>query len=270
MTAGYPDHVQNDQFVSAFYEDPFRQWTAEELIAIGLSVPRVFAPGTNWDYSHTNYMILGLALEAATGASLDDLLQQHIIESLGLEGTGSVDTAWMPQPVLHAFSSERRESLNIPPSVGFYEESTFWSPSWTLAPGAVQYSTITDMARSLEAIGSGELLTEESYQEQIGQQLLGFGAPLQGCPTCHVLDEAYNYGLGIVHSGNWLLQNPLFGGYGGTAAYLPDRKIAIAVVTTFGEQSFGEAGELRYGNASTATFQRIAELLAPDDPPLLS
>src|SRR5215210_4652953 len=57
MTAGYPDYVQNPKLIQSVYENPFRQWTPEELIAIGLSTPRLFAPGANWDYSHTNYVI---------------------------------------------------------------------------------------------------------------------------------------------------------------------------------------------------------------------
>src|SRR5215204_4431814 len=41
MTAGYPDYVPNAEFQQAFYADPFRQWTPDELIAFGLSTPRV-------------------------------------------------------------------------------------------------------------------------------------------------------------------------------------------------------------------------------------
>jgi D-alanyl-D-alanine carboxypeptidase len=42
-----------------------------------------------------------------------------------MEGTESHQSAEIPEPVLHAYISER----------GTYEESTFWSPSWTLAEG---------------------------------------------------------------------------------------------------------------------------------------
>jgi CubicO group peptidase (beta-lactamase class C family) len=59
MTAGYPDYVVNEQFIEAFYANPFRQWTPQEQIDIALSTPRVFEPGTNWDYAHSNYVILG-------------------------------------------------------------------------------------------------------------------------------------------------------------------------------------------------------------------
>ena len=41
MTAGYPDFEKDADFQQAYYADPFREWTAEERIAISLSVPRV-------------------------------------------------------------------------------------------------------------------------------------------------------------------------------------------------------------------------------------
>jgi CubicO group peptidase (beta-lactamase class C family) len=265
MTAGYPDYVQNPRLVADIYADPFRQWTPDELIAIGLSTPRVFAPGTNWDYSHTNYVILGKALERVGGQPMMVLMQERILGPLGLTGTTGSATAAIPAPVLHAFSSERREALGIPSGTRFYEESTYWNPSWTLAEGAIQTTTITDLTTTARAIGEGILLSAASHQEQVAPRLLGFGAPLAGCPNCHRLDERYTYGLGIVRSGSWLLQNPLFAGYGAVAAYLPGRKIAIAVAVTFGEQSFDAQGNVP--NYSDDLFRAIGALLAPDDPP---
>ena len=267
MTAGYPDYVQNAQFVKAFYADPFRQWTPQEKIAIGLSTPRLFEPGTNWDYAHTNYVILGLALEKITGKPLATLLQENILGPLNLKNTQSFQTALIPEPVLHAFSSERREALGITPATHFYEESTYWNPSWTLARGAIQTTNIYDMTATAVAVGEGTLLSPKSHQAQVGPDLLGFGSPLEGCPACHTLDNVYNYGLGVVLSGSWILQNPLFGGYGAVEAYLPSKKIAIAVVTTYGEGSFDEKGN--YENASQAIFKAIGAYLAPEDPPLI-
>ncbi len=270
MTAGYPDYVQNPALATGIYENPFRAWTADELIGIGLSTPRVFPPGENWDYSHTDYVILGLALEGATGTPLDELLRRYILDPLQLVNTASEQTAWMPQPVLHAYSSERREHFGVPVDVAFYEESTFWNPSWTVARGAVQYSTVADMASSFAAIGRGDLLSESSMRELLSRDLLGFGAPLEGCPACHTLDEVYLYGLGIVLSGGWILQNPLFGGYASTAAYHPGSRIAVGIATTFRESSYDETGSYRFGKAGQAILHDIGVLLTPDDPPQLS
>jgi hypothetical protein len=61
--------------------------------------------------------------------------------------------------VLHAFTSERKFLLQIPPEVRFYEESSFWDPSWTIARGAIQTTNIVDLASSAAAIGEGVLLS---------------------------------------------------------------------------------------------------------------
>ena len=270
MTAGYPDFVQNAEFNARLYADPFRAWTADELIEVGLSTPRMFAPGQNWDYSHTDYVILGRALEVASDDSLDRLIREYILDPLHLTETASEQSAWMPEPVLHAFSSERRAALGIRADVPFYEESTFWNPSWSLPPGAVQYSTITDMATSFEAIGRGDLLSAQSYRELVIKDLLGFGKLLAGCPNCHTLDDAYLYGLGIVQSGGWLLQNPLFAGFASAVANHPSTRLTIAVAATAGEGAFDADGNYRFGNSAQAIFRRIGELLVPGDPPLVS
>jgi CubicO group peptidase (beta-lactamase class C family) len=267
MTAGYPDYVQNPELSTQIYEDPFRNWTPEELIAIGLSTPRVFAPGTNWDYSHTDYVILGQALEKITGRPLADLIQENVLDPLCLDNTVASQNATIPEPVLNAFSAERRAQLGIPPDVPFLEETTFWDPSWTIAEGSIETTNIADMATTAEAIGEGTLLSPASHEAQTGPYLLGFGSPLKGCPNCHTLDEQYNYGLGVVRSGDWLLQNPLFAGYGGTEGYLSDKKIAIAVATTFDEASFDDQGDYIHGNASTLIFASIADYLAPGSIP---
>jgi CubicO group peptidase (beta-lactamase class C family) len=266
MTAGYPDFEKNVEFQQAYYADPFREWTAEERIALSLSVPRVFAPGTNWDYSHSNSVILGEALQKITGQPLDVALQEQVLDPMGLRNTVAWATPQITEPVLHAFSSERRPVLGIPAGTRFYEETTYWNPSWSLATGSIETTDIVDMATSAVAVGEGTILSLESHQAQVAPDLLGFGAPLAGCPTCRTLNASLHYGLGVVLSGSWILQNPLFGGYGGVMAYLPARKIAIAVVTTFGEESFDDEGNYKHPS-HVALYAAIGAYLAPDDPP---
>ncbi|MBA3414481.1 MAG: beta-lactamase family protein [Chloroflexia bacterium] len=264
MTAGYPDYVQNSELSRQLYADPFRQWAPEELIAIGLSTPRVFAPGENWDYSHTDYVILGRVLERIAGMPLDVLLRVNVLDPLGLRNTVDSATPAIPEPVLHAYTAERRPALGIAPDIRFYEDSTFWNPSWTIAQGAIQTTNIHDMTATAVAIGEGTLLSPESYRAMVEPRLLGFGAPLAGCPNCHTLNEAYSYGLGVVLSGDWILQNPLFAGCGAIEAYLPARKLAITVATTFAEESFDDQGNYLHARASWDIFAAIAALLAPE------
>jgi hypothetical protein len=71
-----------------------------------------------------------------------------------------------------------------------------------------------------------------------------------------------------VRHGSWLLQNPLFYGYGAVEAYYPPKKLAVAVATTFGEGSFNTEGNVK--NYAQVLFQQLADYLAPDDPRLPS
>src|SRR5205814_1553288 len=98
--------------------------------------------------------------------------------------------------------------------------------------------------------------------------LLGFGKKQDNCaPSCGPQTNVYNYGLGIVRSGSWILQNPLLGGLGAIEAYLPSKKIAIAVAVTFAPEAFDSQGN--YANSSDTLFRSIGAYMAPDDAPPL-
>ncbi len=268
MTAGYADFVLgNEEFDRAVYQDPFRQWTTQDQLAMSLDKPHIYPPGANWNYAHTDYVILGQVLEKITGKPVDQLIQEDVLTPLGLTNTEGFATPEIPEPVLHAFSSERRQALGIDPSLPFYEETTYWNPSWTLTHGAIETTNIYDMAATAAAVGTGALLSPEAHQAQIAPSLVGFGSAVAGCATCHQLDTDFNYGLGVWINGSWLMQNPLFAGYAGIEGYLPSRKIAIAIANTFGEQSFDEQGNYKYGNISQKIFDAIGAYLAPDDAP---
>ncbi|TDO11829.1 CubicO group peptidase (beta-lactamase class C family) [Mycobacterium sp. BK086] len=268
MTSGYVDYVIGNEPMNAeLYRDPFRQWTTDQLLGYALDKPLLYTPGTNWNYAHTNYVLLGLALEKATGQDMPKLLNEKVLGPLGLTNTTNSFTPDIPEPALHAFSSERRQALHIPTGAPFYEESTFWNPSWTITHGAIQTTDIYDLAATAEGIGSGRLLSGDSYQKMISTQLRGKTTPLPGCTTCGVQTDFYTYGLGIVISGNWLLQNPLFSGYAAIEAYLPSRKIAIAVAVTYAQDAFEAQGD--YANEADTLFRRIGAQLAPDDAPPL-
>jgi len=272
MTSGYVDFViGNDEVDKQLYTDPYRQWTPEELIATVSSKPLFYTPGTNWNYAHTNYLILGLALERITGKKMQDLMQEKVLGPLGLTNTGGNDsTPAIPDSALHAFTSERRQFLGIPSGTRFYEESTYWNPSWTITHGAIQTTNIFDLDKSAVAIGTGRLLSPESYKKMVSTELRGKTTALPGCPTCFAQNDKYSYGLGIVETGNWVMQDPLFSGEAGAFAYLPSQKVAISVAVTFAEDAFGPDGsytEAAGPNAADALWRVIGAVVAPTDPP---
>lgn len=262
QTTGYPDFETDPGWNAAFNADPFQSWTVERRLKYAFSRPMQFAPGTNWSYSHTNFMILGEILAKIGGKPLDVLLREKVLEPMGLKDTVPAQTGAIPSPVLHSFSSERRQALGVPPKTAFYEESTFWNSDWGTPPGANQTSTIDDLATTAVAVGTGKLLSESSHQAMTGSHLLGFGHVQANCaPSCFKQVEGYNFGLGVIRSGDWIMQNPLVGGYSATESYLPQEKVGISVAVTFLPGAFDCQGN--YPDASDHVFRLIAAHVAP-------
>ncbi len=265
MTSGYADYVYQQELIDALYHNPFRQWTPQELIHIGVSKPMQFAPGTNWGYSHTNYVILGGVLEKIAGLPIADAIRQDVLEPMGLKQTGALPTPVIPPPVLHAFTSERREVLGIKPGIPFYEEATFWSPSWTTIEGAVETTDITDLSVSIEAVASGKLLSPASSRAQIVPSLLGFGHAQSTCPACKANNAAFNYGLGVINAGSWITQTLGFAGASGAVGYLPGQKLTIAVEATNGPGAYDDKGNAGLG--AVDVYRALADVLAPNTLP---
>jgi CubicO group peptidase (beta-lactamase class C family) len=261
MTSGYQDFVYEPEVLHGLNLNPFRQWTAEERIQIGVSKPLWFDPGKNWAYSHTNYVILGRVLEKITGMPLSEAMQKYIFVPIGLRQTQSIDTPEIPDPVMHSFSSERREDLRVPADVRFYEEATFWNPSWTTAEGAVQITDITDFSKSMEVVGNGTLLSPHSHAEQVGPNLVGLGHTQDDCKPCRENTTAFNYGLGLVNLGPWVIQSKSFAGSGASVGYLPAARLTIAVVTTYTPEAFDHEGNS--SDLSQPIFASLANALAP-------
>ena len=80
MTSGLPRlrDRQRPRSPTAAYADPFRAWTTDELLRYAVDEPLLYEPGTNWNYAHTNYVLLGLALEKATGQEMPELLTDNV------------------------------------------------------------------------------------------------------------------------------------------------------------------------------------------------
>jgi CubicO group peptidase (beta-lactamase class C family) len=256
QTSGYPDYETDAKFIASFNSDPFRISTYRDRLQVAFSRQAQFAPGENWSYAHTNFMILGEILAKVGGKPLDVLLKEEVLDPMGLTNTAATQTSEIPTPVLHTFSAER-----VPPN---YEEATFWNTQWGTPMGANQTTTIDDLITTAVAVGTGKLLTPSSYREMTEAKLIGFGKRMPGCqPSCFPQSVYYNYGLGIVRRGDWIVQNPLLSGLGVSEGYLPSKRIAIAVAVTLSPGAFDDQGN--YANPADPLFQKITAIMAPDE-----
>ena len=154
--------------------------------------------------------------------------------------------------------------LGIPPGTPFYEDSTFWNPSWTAPSGAVQTSDIDDLTTSIQAIGSGKLLSPMSHRAQVDPNLAGFGHSAPGCNACHTNTTERSFGLGVILQGPWITGNKFYAGSGAVVGYLPSHKLAIAVITTYQPAAFNNAGNVT--DAGPVIMSTLAKALAPGSP----
>jgi hypothetical protein len=117
------------------------------------------------------------------------------------------------------------------------------------------------MAKSMEAVGTGKLLSKESLAAQVKPNLVGFGKADPNCPACHHNTEALNYGLGVVNMGPWITQTKSFAACGATVGYLSSKKLTVAVAITYSSNAFDKEGN--YKNVSDKIFTSLGDALAP-------
>ena len=134
-----------------------RAWAPQELIDIGVSAPRTFAPGQGWAYTNTGYLLLGMIIERVTGDSLAAEYRQRIFRPLGLTETRyAPETVAMPRPFSHGY--------DVLAAGSFPEDITATSPTIAGAAGAA-VSTPDDLETFIRAYLSGRLVPARLVRE---------------------------------------------------------------------------------------------------------
>ena len=105
-TGGLPDYIRNKEFLARLQADPAAYISPQELIEFVRDEPLDFAPGSKYNYSDTDNIVVGLIAERATGLSYDALLKQLVYRPLGLTDSSLPQTVRMPKPYLHGYEVE--------------------------------------------------------------------------------------------------------------------------------------------------------------------
>lgn len=235
--SGYPDFLATPSFLSDKRRVLLKHWTAGELIDLALTLPQLFEPGTNFSYSHTNAVILGEALQRATGTPLATLLDDAFLRPYKLYDTEYPSGIALRPPFLHAFSRE----------FGRYEDSTAWDPAWVSHSGMMN-SNLGDIARWTRLLGSGAVLSKTSRQRLTAPVTVGLG---RNAPDLYV-------GMGVIVANGWIVQNGLYFGWNPVMAYLPSKDITIAIYTTIGAKS---DPDISHG---LQILKEVVQILTPD------
>ncbi len=139
-TSGIPDY-----FPYAFSTGKFiHPTTPDEIILAIAGESQYFPAGSDWNYSNTEYVMLGQIVEKISGESLQDYERKHIFLPLGMKRTGV------------------RSALSPKIAAPFKGDPGDWS--WYYAAGDL-FSTPSDLARFDIALMSGELLPVASFEE---------------------------------------------------------------------------------------------------------
>ena len=128
-TSGLFNYTDDDAFVKDPITNFSRAWTPQELLALAFAHPPGFAPGTNWNYSNTNYIVLGLVVEAVTRKPLGEVLQERIFTPLGLTSTSFPLTIQLAPDFVHGYVKvEGTPLIDITPGL---------NPTWGWAAGGI-------------------------------------------------------------------------------------------------------------------------------------
>ena len=267
MTSGYVDYViGNTKMNDALYADPFRRWTVHELLQFAVDQPLLYEPGTNWNYAHTNYVLLGLALEKATGQEMPKLLSEKVLRPLGLTNTANSLTAGdsgsgiacvqlgaprVPQ------DSRRHTVLRGDHATGIRP-----GPSPTVRSRRPTSTTWRQQRSASVRAGSCRRSPTRRWCPPI---FAARPTNSPAAPPASSRTRATPTGSGSSSPATGCCRIPMFAGYAAAEAYLPSQKVAIAVAVTYAPEAFDDSGD--YPNAAEMLFRKIGAELAPDDAP---
>lgn len=212
-SSGIQNHVDNGSFMKAMFKSDGREIKYEELIAYVLNKKPLFAAGKGYNYGDTNYILVGLIVERATGKTLYELIAEKFLKPLKLERTIPSNSVTLPEVSNGYFG-------NKPVIVG---GKFIVNPQWEWAGGGFA-STAGDLARWAWVLYSGDVLQKKSLEEMLNSTSVGEG-------------EQYGLGVEIAQSkwGKSYGHEGEFPGYVSDMRFYPKYKIAVAVMVNSDE-----------------------------------
>jgi D-alanyl-D-alanine carboxypeptidase len=150
--SGLFDYVEDPKVFAPYNQDPAHAWDPRRLVEIAVGHPAPFSPGRRFAYSSTNYLLLGLIIETATGTSLEQQLRERIFEPLGLRQT-TFAPRFVTDPYIHGHRSPSHQGVITGPPV----DTDLEAASWTWAAGAI-VSSADDLRRFFALLLGGQLL----------------------------------------------------------------------------------------------------------------
>ena len=231
-TSGYQDYWPEDYVMTTMLPDE----TAQQILDTWGKKPLDFEPGTQWQYSNTNYVIAGRIVEAVTGQPLIEFLTAHIFRPLGMQSVWNSD----------------QNRLGADDPTGYYRHALgplLPAPNegrgWMFAAGELAM-TAHDLALWDESLIAQTVLKPESYKQMFTEVKLKDGKGTQYGLGVDVKDRDGH--RSIEHGGE-------VSGFVAENIVLVDDGVAVAVLTN--QDAVGAA----------ATIARLAAPMVAEFPP---
>jgi D-alanyl-D-alanine carboxypeptidase len=214
-TSGLVRYELNPRFLADLTANPDKVWTGQERLAYLFDAHPPFAPGEGWEYSDTNYIVLGMIIERTGGAPYYEQLHQRILQPHSLTRTIPSDTRLLP--IVQGYAGPNNPFGGTDEMI---RNGTFAiNPQFEWTGGGLA-TTSDDLVKWAKLLYEGRVLPESLMDDL----LTGVQARL-GPET--------RYGLGVIIRPTALGMTYGHGGfmpgYQTDVMYFPEMKLAIAV-----------------------------------------
>ena len=232
MRSGLFNFTEAPGIFDTISTNPDRIWTPAELIAVAAERPANFAPGAQFEYSNTNYILLGEIVALITGKPVEQVFRERLTEPFGLSETSWPAGPELPEPFADGYE---RVPLDGPrtdaPPTGptTVERATRVAASAGGAAGAV-VSTVADLDRWIDILFEGKALEQATSRAQL--EILPILQP-DGTPS------GMGYGMGVADFGGIVGHNGGIPGFQSFAARIVALGVNVSVIVNI---DYGVAG----------------------------
>jgi len=218
-TSGLPSYEYQVAVWDSIRRNPDKQWTGEERLSMIAGADPVHPAGEAFGYSDSNYILLGMIIEAVTGREYYTVLKERVLDPLHLDQTTAAD---------------RRRIPGLVPGYSFLDTTLFHLPRKMMKEGVYAFNpqlewtgggvvtTAEDLAWWGKDLWSGAFLSTEELNLLITPG-----------PFPPDIPEASGYGMATII---WDLEGLLaYGhtgfvpGYRSVVLWLPDQELALAM-----------------------------------------
>lgn len=139
---------------------PGKNWDPNHIVEVCMNKEPRFSPGSDYSYSNTNYLLLGLIAEHATAKDISQLFEEYILDPLELNSTYLVP--YMPAPAALTNGYVHRFALSLQEWYVTEPGNTAWSTIGFTAGAMV--SNASDLSAFLFHLFNGDILNETSLE----------------------------------------------------------------------------------------------------------